>query len=134
MNKEGHQWHKSRSLFESLRYAWRGVREVYASENNVRRESLLFAAAFLLAVILGLPISHLAIILLISALIICLEFMNTALESIEDIIWPEYREAVRRSKDVAAGAVLVASMFSLVIAVLLFVPPIVQLALLFLTG
>lgn len=93
----------------------------------MRRQLWLFAAALLAALLLKLPAGQIAIVVLTSGVILALEFMNTALESIEDIIWPEYREAVRRSKDAAAAAVLVMSFAAVLIGCLLFLPPLVGL-------
>lgn len=120
-------WHKSHSFRQSFRYAWRGVKDVYGREGNMRRQLWLFAAALLVAILLRLPASQLAIVLLTSGVILALEFVNTALESIEDIIWPEYREAVKRSKDAAAAAVLIMSFAAVLIGCLLFLPPLARL-------
>lgn len=76
---------------------------------------------------LRLPADQVALVFLTAGFIVSLEFVNTALESIENIIWPEYREAVRRSKDMAAGAVMIASFAGALVGILLFGPPLIKL-------
>ena len=44
------------------------------------------------------------------------ECLNTAIESIVDLVSPEYSELARRAKDCAAAGVLVVSGMSLVVA------------------
>lgn len=62
--------------------------------------------------------------MLTSGVMVAAEMFNTSLEALEDIVFPEYREAVRRSKDLAAGAVLFLALSALVEGVLIFLPPI----------
>lgn len=76
---------------------------------------------------LHLPALHMAIIVLSGGLVIGLEFINSALEQMQDLLWPEYHDAIRRSKDIAAGAVLVASIAASIVGFLLFIPPLANL-------
>ncbi|MFN8277444.1 MAG: diacylglycerol kinase family protein [Chitinophagales bacterium] len=61
-------------------------------------------------------------VLLCCAAVISLELMNTALETLTDLVSPHYHELAGRTKDVAAAAVLVFSLFSIVIAAIIFIP------------
>lgn len=96
-------------------------------EANLRWQAVIGVLVFLLAVYLRLPVEHLVLIVLTGALILSLEMVNTALEILEDVVHPHHHEAVRRSKDVAAGAVLISSVASCLIGILLFVPPLFKL-------
>ncbi len=54
------------------------------------------------------------------------EALNTALELLADVASPDYHPTVGQAKDVAAGAVLISAMGSLVIGLLVFVPRILS--------
>lgn len=123
-------WHKSRSFFEAITFAVAGVREAYARDANVRRQMAIAAWVIFLGVLFRISALEFAVLFLTTGLVLGLEMINAALEQIEDIVWPEYREAVKRSKDIAAGAVLVASVAALIVGLLIFLPPLAKLALL----
>ena len=55
-------------------------------------------------------------------IVICLELVNSALERLCDRLIPEKDLKVKYVKDVAAGAVLVASIFSIIIGLMVFLP------------
>ena len=50
------------------------------------------------------------------------EALNTALEFLADAAKPEYHPLVKKAKDVAAGAVLIAALGAAVIGALVFIP------------
>ena len=60
------------------------------------------------------------IILLCMALVIGLELINSAIESLVDLISPERNPLAGKAKDIAAGAVLFVSIISLVVGILIF--------------
>jgi diacylglycerol kinase (ATP) len=71
---------------------------------------LLAAVAVLLtALMLRLTLVEFALLALAIILVLFAELMNTALEVVVDLVSPEYHLLAQRAKDVAAGAVLVAS-------------------------
>lgn len=102
-------WHKSSSLPDSFHYAGRGIIWAVMHERNSRIILSIFLGVLLAAFLLRLPALEIAILILTGAMVIALEFVNSSLEALEDIVWPEYRLAVRRSKDLAAGAVFIMS-------------------------
>ena len=56
----------------------------------------------------------------------CLEIVNTAIERTVDLVTKEYEELAKIAKDVAAAAVLVMSMFSVVIGIIIFLPKLIN--------
>ena len=61
-------------------------------------------------------------ILLVAALVLSLELVNTALEALTDLVSPVYHPLAKRAKDTAAAAVFLASLFALGLGVYLFLP------------
>lgn len=61
-------------------------------------------------------------LILCYALVIGFEAINSAIEYIVDLASPEYHELAKKAKDVAAAAVLIAALGSVIIAMLIFTP------------
>jgi len=55
------------------------------------------------------------------------EALNTAFEFLADVASPEFHPLVKHSKDVAAGAVLISAIGSVIVGLLIFVPYFVEL-------
>lgn len=87
---------------------------------------LVHLAAMCVALVAGAALRlsppELAIIVLTVVVVLAAECVNTALEALCDVASPDYHPLVKRAKDVAAAAVLVAALGAVVIAVLLFAP------------
>lgn len=66
-------------------------------------------------------VEWIALVVVIGAVLIA-EGFNTALEFLTDLVSPDYHELAKRSKDVAAGAVLLAALMALAVGFLIFAP------------
>lgn len=60
--------------------------------------------------------------LLAFGLVMGAEMMNTAIETIVDLVSPEYHKLAGRAKDIAAGAVLISSVFAAIVGLIIFLP------------
>ncbi|MCS6937192.1 MAG: diacylglycerol kinase [Candidatus Bipolaricaulota bacterium] len=98
---------------------------VYAqrSRRNLVVEGLCGLAALGLGLALQLDALRLGVILLTIALVIALEMVNTAIESLLDVVQPDLHPTVKRIKDVSAGAVLIVSLGAVALGLLLFWEP-----------
>ena len=115
------------TLCASMKCALRGIGLCF-SDRNFRIELCFAACAVALGVALGISsVEWLAIVLCIFAVLSC-ETVNTALETLVDLVSPSYDELARNVKDAAAGAVLVLSIGSLVVAAIVYLPRLVALA------
>lgn len=65
-----------------------------------------------------------AVILLCILIVMALEAMNSALEYLTDLVSPDYHPLAGKAKDMAAGAVLLASIGSVIIGLLILGPKI----------
>lgn len=112
---------KSRNLIESFNNAVNGIIYAFQTERNLR---IHFAAAFVVLIVsLFFDFTRVEMILLVFAIVfvIIAEMFNTAVERIVDLITEEYHPLARLIKDVAAGAVLVSVINSLIVGYLLFI-------------
>ncbi len=62
------------------------------------------------------------VVLLCCALVISLELLNTAIETLADKLHPEHDKLIGLAKDVSAGATLIASIFVAMVGLLVFLP------------
>jgi diacylglycerol kinase (ATP) len=113
---------KAVGRLQSVRHAVAGLAHMVAEERNAR----IHLAATLVVVfagwMAGLSPTDWRWIVLAIALVWIIEALNTAIERVCDIVSPGHDPAVGRAKDVAAGAVLVASLAAMVIGTLVFWP------------
>ena len=110
------------SRIRSIRFALRGIRWILLTQHN----AWIHAAATLAAVTAGAVFridAHewLVIVLAIMA-VWTAEALNTAFEALCDVASPDFHPSVERAKDVAAGAVLISAIGSVLVAVLIFGP------------
>ena len=124
-NLEGLPRHTSkRSWLRSFVYAWAGIAYAWRTQRNFRVEVVIGALALGLGLLLKINLSS---ILVMIALVLTLEMINTALEALVDLSSPTYHPLAKIAKDVAAGAVLMASCISVLVGMALFLEPILRL-------
>jgi diacylglycerol kinase (ATP) len=70
----------------------------------------------------GISALEWAVLVLTSATILALEAMNTAIETVVDMVSPQYHPLARVAKDTAAGAMIIAVLGSLGVAIFIFGP------------
>lgn len=110
---------KNRNFVERLGFAVAGVLAGWRRERSFRTHSL-FAGLALLALLLLWPAPvWWALVALAIALVMALELVNSAIETIIDRLHPERHEEMRIAKDMLAGAVLLISLAALVVALML---------------
>ena len=114
-----------RERAQSFVDAGRGIRFLLAGQPNARIHALATVAAIALGAVLELTPGEWCWIALAIALVWVAEAFNSALEELADAVHPNRDPRVGRSKDLAAGAVLVAAIASAVIGALVFGPRLV---------
>lgn len=110
------------SIFKSFKFAWDGFSVAFRKGRNFRIQVGFLFLACIAGVIFKISSAEWLDIFIIAGLVLILELINTSLESITDIVSPEIHPKAKIAKDVAAAAVLIASFFSIVIAVFIFLP------------
>ncbi|MEG3435669.1 diacylglycerol kinase family protein [Pannus brasiliensis CCIBt3594] len=116
-------WQVASNLLVSFRYAWAGVRYAFSSQRNFRIHTLITVIAINLGLWLKVSPVEMAILTLTCALVLVLELLNTALESVVDLtVGQSYHDLAKIAKDCAAGAVLISSLAALLVASFIFLP------------
>lgn len=114
--------HSVKALIKSFQHAFCGILTSFVIGRNIKVHYTAALAAVLGGLSFGISKVELLIILLISAQVICLEMVNTAIERTVDLVTSEYHIYAKIAKDVAAGAVLVAAIFATIIGGIIFLP------------
>jgi diacylglycerol kinase len=112
-------------LLKSFAFAFNGLKICFASETNFKIHVLFGIIAVLFGI--GFKISGtewLSVVFCI-AIVIVMEMINTAIEKLCDIVHKDFHPQIKIIKDMAAGAVLIAAISSLITGVIIFVPKII---------
>ena len=99
------------SFRKSFGFAFQGFRFAVLSERNIKVMLAGFALAAVLGLVAGLDAVRWAIVLLCCGVVLCAELLNTAIETVVDLVSPEYHPLAGRAKDIAAAAVWVLCVF-----------------------
>ncbi|MDW7668259.1 MAG: diacylglycerol kinase family protein [Bacillota bacterium] len=110
---------------DSIKYALCGIKYAFESQRNIRIQLVIMIIAYITGYILNISSTDWLILILISTIILTLEIINTALEEVVNLVTEEYRKTAKHAKDTAAGAVLTASFFAIIIGLIIFIPKIV---------
>jgi diacylglycerol kinase (ATP) len=110
---------KGRPFQERLSFAIEGLAEAIRLESSLRTHVQMAVLALILTIILRPGILWGALIVLSIALVLALELINTSIEYMIDRLHPQIDPQIKLVKDVAAAAVLIASLGATSVGVLM---------------
>lgn len=112
----------SASVIRSFRPALAGLLWALKTQRNLQ----VHAAATILTVAFGVWLKiapwEWCVVILAAGMVLTAELLNTALEVLADRVTQEREDAIRRVKDAAAAAVLLAALAALSVGLLIFLP------------
>lgn len=111
---------------KSVGFALKGVARAIKEERNIKIQLLIAAAVLILGLVLKISLIEWIAVILCIGFVLVAELLNTAIENLVDGVSPEKVPWAGTVKDIAAGAVLVASFISVIIAILIFIPHIIS--------
>jgi diacylglycerol kinase len=109
-------------ILKSFVYAFRGMSDMFRTQRNARIHLLAVLVVIIAGTLIGVTLTEWCILILCMAMVISLEALNSAIEKLADIANPAYDSRIGEVKDLAAAAVLIASLASIVIAIIIFAP------------
>ncbi len=109
-------------MIKSFRDAFNGIGILIRTERNFQIHVVAFLIVIGASVYFRIALREFVILFSVSALVFSLEAINTAIEKLCDEVTEERNESIRIIKDVAAGAVLIASIFALIAGIIIFLP------------
>ena len=115
----------SSNVFKSFKYAFSGISYVLKTSRNFKIQLIFAITTLMIGFFLQISQSNYVILIATIMSVLILEILNTSIESIVDlVVKKEFSSLAKISKDTSAGAVLLASINSVIIAVYIFVPKI----------
>ena len=115
----------SSNVIKSFKYAFSGISYVLKTSRNFKIQLIFAVTSLMIGFLLQISQSNYVILIATIMSVLILEILNTSIESIVDlVVKKEFSSLAKISKDTSAGAVLLASINSVIIAVYIFVPKI----------
>ena len=114
---------RRRGFLSGFGYAVAGIRWVLETQPNFRFHLAVAVAVVALGVCLQLPAHSWAVLASTIGGVLVVEILNTAVEVFVDLVSPDDRELAKQAKDLAAAAVLLAALTSVVVGIAVLGPP-----------
>jgi diacylglycerol kinase (ATP) len=114
------------SLLESFNFAFEGVIHVLRTQRNLRIHFAIAAAVLIAAVAVGVARLELMALLIAISFVLIAEMLNSALEAGIDVATTSFDPLAKLAKDIAAGAVLIATVNAVAVGYLVFSDKIVN--------
>ena len=115
----------SKNVLISFRYAFSGIVYTFKNSRNFKIQIIFAFFSLILGSIFSLDKSDYLILLVTIFPVLILEILNTSIESLVDlVVKKKFSNLAKISKDCSAGAVLLATINSVIIGLYLFVPKI----------
>ncbi|HEY4692670.1 MAG TPA: diacylglycerol kinase family protein [Bellilinea sp.] len=113
----------TRGRLFSFKYAFSGLRYVVRSQRNAWIHAAITIGVLILAVLLKISLVEWGILLLAIGLVWTAEIFNTALEALVDLASPNTHPLAKIAKDTSAAAVLFSAIISVLIGLVILLPP-----------
>lgn len=107
-------------LWRSFNHAFEGIMYAARTQPNMRTHLIIALLVVIASLFLRLERYYVIALVLAIAAVLALELLNTAIEAVVDLLTATHHPLAKTAKDVAAGAVLVASIAAVVIGYLTF--------------
>jgi diacylglycerol kinase (ATP) len=108
------------AVLRSFNYAFEGVIHVLRTQRNMRIHFAVAVVVIILAVLVGVSRIELIALLISIAFVLVAEMVNTAIEGAIDAATTSFDPMAKLAKDIAAGAVLIASLNAVAVGYLVF--------------
>jgi diacylglycerol kinase (ATP) len=108
------------SLVESFNYAFEGIIHVLRTQRNMRIHFSLAVLVLIGALVTGVDKFELVALLIVIGFVLIAEMVNTAIEGAIDVATTSFDPMAKLAKDIAAGAVLIATITAVAVGYLVF--------------
>ena len=115
-----------RKFRKSFLHAARGLKYVLIHEKNFQNELAISFLVVIAMVYFDIRRSEIVALFLVIAGVLVMELMNTVVERMVDILKPRIHPYAKLIKDLMAAGVLLASLLSVIIGIVIFLPYIMK--------
>ncbi|TWI95881.1 diacylglycerol kinase (ATP) [Mucilaginibacter frigoritolerans] len=116
-----------KKLLRSFGYAFKGLVYATATQLNFRIHLVATVLVFIVGFLLQISLEQWNWIAISICLVLVTEIFNTMIETLVDLVSPGYNEKAGRIKDMSAAAVVIAALFALITALIIFSPKLLAL-------
>lgn len=113
--------------FHSFLYALNGVYSATKRERNTRTILICMLIVIASGIWFNISATEWCMCMLAIGLVLSTELTNSAVERLADTITTEYHPQIGLAKDIAAGAVLITVIFSVIVGGIVFIPKVIAL-------
>ena len=117
---------KTKKLANSFKYAFEGFITSFRTERILKLHILMMLVGILFGILLKINMYEWIICVILFSAVIAAELFNTAIETVVDIVMPYKNPKAKVAKDVAASAVLILAIGSVVVGGIIFLPKIFE--------
>ena len=117
---------KSSKKLEGFKYAFNGVKILLRDESNALIHCIIGVCAISAGFILNISSMEWVAVVVVCGCVFAAEALNTAIERLSDVVSPEYNEAIKKVKDLSAGAVLFMAITAAVSGIIIFLPKLIS--------
>lgn len=113
-----------RKRIASFRYAFNGIRLLIQKEHNAWIHCFAAICVLITGFFFGLSSTEWIAISIVIGAVFAAEAINSSIEALADLVSPDYNEAIKKTKDLAAGAVLILAIAAATVGLIIFIPKI----------
>ena len=114
-------------IISSIDNSWNGLKAAYKNEQSVYIHLVCTVILVLLSFLLNISTTEWLIIIAIIGLTLVVELINTSIESTVDLVTKEFHPLAKVAKDTASAAEFALTLTSAIIALMIFIPNIIEL-------
>jgi diacylglycerol kinase (ATP) len=111
---------RTKSVFDSFNFAFEGIIHALRTQRNLRIHFLVAIAVIALALVVSVSKIELIALLISITFVLIAEMINSAIEGAIDVATTSFDPLAKLAKDVAAGAVLIATVNAIAVGYLVF--------------
>lgn len=113
-----------RKRAKSFKFAFNGIRLLITKEHNAWIHCFAAICVVIGGIVLGLTRMEWIAVTIVIGVVLAAEAVNSSIEALADLVSPDYNEAIKRTKDLAAGAVLFVAIAAAIVGLIIFIPKI----------
>ncbi|MGK0390395.1 MAG: diacylglycerol kinase (ATP) [Maribacter sp.] len=111
-----------KNRLNSFKYAFKGIADLFINTPNARIHLFMGIAVAICGYLFQISITEWCFCILCISLVLAAEAFNSAIEYLTDLVSPDYHVQAGKTKDVAAGAVLLTSIGAATVGLIIFLP------------
>lgn len=113
-----------RKRARSFKFAFNGIKLLITKEHNAWIHCFAAVCVLIAGMVFGLSRMEWIAVTIVIGAVLAAEAVNSSIEALADLVSPEYNEAIKRTKDLAAGAVLLMAIAAAIVGFVIFIPKI----------